>query len=102
MKSLDEKLERIRNGRYAPADFIIADAKDGDMEVNPVKAKQLTNIRAAGKDEAVKLTPPRQITLEYALTYIQEDELVEVTPQSIRLRKKGLDTNTRKKLSRAL
>jgi GTP-binding protein len=77
-------------------------AKEGDMEVNPVKAKQLTNIRAAGKDEAVKLTPPRQITLEYALTYIQDDELVEVTPQSIRLRKKGLDTNTRKKLSKAL
>jgi GTP-binding protein len=77
-------------------------AKDGDMEVNPVKAKQLTNIRAAGKDEAVKLTTPRQITLEYALTYIQDDELVEVTPKSIRLRKKGLDTNTRKKLSRAL
>ena len=77
-------------------------AKEGDMEVNPIKAKQLTNIRAAGKDEAVKLTPPRQITLEYALTYIQDDELVEVTPKSIRLRKKGFDTNTRKKLSRAL
>lgn len=77
-------------------------AKDGDMEVNPIKAKQLTNIRAAGKDEAVKLTTPRQITLEYALTYIQDDELVEITPQSIRLRKKGLDTNTRKKLARAL
>ncbi|MBI1363010.1 MAG: translational GTPase TypA [Proteobacteria bacterium] len=71
-------------------------AKEGDLEVNPVKGKQLTNIRAAGKDDAVKLTPPRPITLEYALTYINDDELVEVTPGHIRLRKKGLDSHTRK------
>jgi GTP-binding protein len=76
-------------------------AKDGDLEVNPIKGKQLTNIRTTSKDEAVRLTPPRQITLEYALTYIEDDELVEVTPQSIRLRKLGLDTNERKKMKRA-
>jgi GTP-binding protein len=67
-----------------------------DMEVNPIKGKKLSNVRASGKDEAVILTPPRDITLEYALTYIQEDELVEVTPNHIRLRKKGLDSHSRK------
>lgn len=77
-------------------------AKVDDLEVNPVKGKQLTNVRASGKDEAVKLTPPRKITLEYALTYIEEDELVEVTPKAIRLRKKGLEAHTRKKLKREL
>jgi GTP-binding protein len=75
--------------------------RENDLEVNPIKGKKLTNMRASGKDEAVSLTTPRQITLEYALTYINDDELVEVTPQSIRLRKKGLDTNARKKLSRS-
>ncbi|MEC9290873.1 MAG: translational GTPase TypA [Pseudomonadota bacterium] len=73
-----------------------------DLEVNPIKGKKLSNVRASGKDEAVTLTPPRAITLEYALTYIQEDELVEVTPNHIRLRKKGLDSHTRKKLSRQM
>ncbi len=77
-------------------------AKAEDLEVNPVKGKQLTNVRASGKDDAVKLTPPRQITLEYALTYIQDDELVEVTPNHIRLRKKGLNTNDRKKFKRGM
>lgn len=77
-------------------------AKVDDLEVNPVKGKQLTNIRASGKDDAVKLTPPRDITLEYALTYIADDELVEVTPKFIRLRKKGLDTHQRKRYRRAL
>lgn len=77
-------------------------SKTGDLEVNPVKGKQLTNVRASGKDEAVKLTPPREITLEYALTYIEDDELVEVTPKNIRLRKKGLDANTRKKMRREM
>ena len=71
-----------------------------DLEVNPLKAKQLTNIRAAGKDEAVRLTPPRVMTLEAAIAYIQDDELVEVTPQSIRLRKRELDPHERKKQSR--
>ena len=77
-------------------------AKSDDLEVNPIKGKQLTNMRASGKDEAVKLTPPRKITLEYALTYIEEDELVEVTPKFVRLRKKGLDSNTRKRLKRQI
>ncbi|WP_298720962.1 translational GTPase TypA [uncultured Ferrovibrio sp.] len=76
-------------------------SRDNDLEVNPMKAKQLTNIRAAGKDEAVKLTPPRKMTLEQAISYIGDDELVEVTPKSIRIRKKLLDPNERKKAQRA-
>ncbi|HEX2859276.1 MAG TPA: translational GTPase TypA [Alphaproteobacteria bacterium] len=76
-------------------------SREGDLEVNPTHAKKLTNVRAAGKDDAVKLTPPRQITLEYALTYIEDDELVEVTPSNIRLRKRGLDANARKRMKRA-
>lgn len=75
-------------------------SREDDLEVNPTHAKKLTNIRAAGKDDAIKLTPPRDITLEYALTYIQDDELVEVTPKSIRLRKRGLDQHARKKWRR--
>ncbi|MGE5504277.1 MAG: translational GTPase TypA [Actinomycetota bacterium] len=75
--------------------------RGNDLEVNPLKAKQLTNIRAAGKDEAVKLTPPRKMSLEQAIAYIQDDELVEVTPKSIRLRKAILDPNDRKKAERA-
>jgi GTP-binding protein len=62
-----------------------------------MKAKQLTNVRASGKDEAVRLTPPRRPTLEQAIAYIEEDELVEVTPKSIRLRKKILNPSFRKK-----
>ena len=68
-----------------------------DMDVNPMKAKQLTNVRASGKDEAVRLTPPRRMTLEQAIAYIDEDELVEVTPKSIRLRKQVLNPSFRKK-----
>ena len=76
-------------------------SRGNDLEVNPLKAKQLTNIRAAGKDEAVRLTPPRRMSLEQAIAYIQDDELVEVTPKSIRLRKSVLDPNERKKAERA-
>ena len=72
-------------------------AKAEDLDVNPLKAKQLTNIRAAGKDEAVRLTPPRRLTLERAIAYIDDDELVEVTPKSVRLRKKALKPHLRKK-----
>jgi GTP-binding protein len=72
-------------------------AKQSDMVVNPCKGKKLTNVRASGSDEAIRLTPPRLLTLEQALEYINDDELVEVTPQSIRLRKKILDANDRKK-----
>jgi GTP-binding protein len=71
--------------------------RDNDLEVNVLKGKKLTNIRTHSKDEAVRLTPPIQMTLEKALAYIQEDEFVEVTPQSIRLRKKLLDPNDRKR-----
>ncbi|WP_395664584.1 translational GTPase TypA [Methylocella sp.] len=75
--------------------------RENDLEINVLKGKQLTNIRAAGKDEAVRLTPPIRMTLERALAYIEEDELVEVTPKSIRLRKVHLDPNDRKRAERA-
>jgi GTP-binding protein len=71
--------------------------RDSDLEVNVLKGKKLTNIRTHSKDEAVRLTPPIQMTLEKALAYINDDELVEVTPKSIRLRKKLLDPNERKR-----
>ena len=74
--------------------------RGNDLEVNPLKAKQLTNIRASGKDEAVTLTPPISMSLEKALTYIADDELVEVTPNHIRLRKRFLDPNERKRNAR--
>ncbi|CAL8979982.1 GTP-binding protein TypA/BipA [Rhodoplanes serenus] len=74
--------------------------RDNDLEVNVLKGKKLTNIRTTSKDEAVRLTPPMKMTLEKALAYIQDDELVEVTPKSIRLRKKILDPNERKKEER--
>ncbi|UTF59326.1 translational GTPase TypA [Gilvimarinus sp. DA14] len=72
-------------------------SRDNDLAVNPTKAKQLTNVRAAGTDEALTLTPPIQHTLEQALEFIEDDELVEVTPESIRLRKKLLTENERKR-----
>jgi GTP-binding protein len=75
--------------------------RDNDLEINVLKGKQLTNIRAAGKDEAVRLTPPIRMTLEKALAWIDDDELVEVTPTSIRLRKSLLDPNDRKRADRA-
>jgi GTP-binding protein len=76
-------------------------ARGNDLEVNVLKGKQLTNIRAAGKDDAVLLTPPMKLSLERALSYIEEDELVEVTPKSIRLRKAMLDPHERKRAERA-
>lgn len=75
-------------------------AKPDDLEVNPMKSKQLTNFRSTGKDDAVRLTPPKVMTLEQAIAYIDDDEMVEVTPQSIRLRKAILDPNERKKAKR--
>ncbi|WP_181701090.1 translational GTPase TypA [Chthonobacter albigriseus] len=75
--------------------------RENDLEVNVLKGKKLTNVRAAGKDEAVRLTPPIRMTLERALSWIQDDELVEVTPKSIRLRKAILDPNDRKKAERS-
>ena len=76
-------------------------AKPDDLDVNPLKAKQLTNIRAAGKDDAVTLTPPVRMSLEEAIAYIEDDELVEVTPKAIRLRKRFLDPHERKRQARA-
>ena len=75
-------------------------SRGNDLEVNVHRGKKLTNIRTHSKDEAVRLTPPIQMTLEKALAYIEEDELVEVTPKSIRLRKKLLDPNDRRKEER--
>jgi GTP-binding protein len=75
-------------------------AKPEDLEVNPMKSKQLTNFRSTGKDDAIRLTPPRLMTLEQAIAYIDDDEMVEVTPKSIRLRKRHLDPHERKKASR--
>ena len=72
-------------------------SRGNDLEVNVLKGKQLTNIRAAGKDEAVRLTPPRKMSLEQAIAYIEEDELVEITPKSIRLRKRFLSPEDRKR-----
>jgi GTP-binding protein len=74
--------------------------RDNDLEVNPIKSKQLSNVRASGKDEAIRLSPPRLMSLEQAIAYIQDDELVEVTPKSIRLRKKYLDSNERKRMAK--
>ncbi len=75
--------------------------RENDLEVNILKGKKLTNMRASGKDEAVKLTPPIRMTLERALSWIEDDELVEVTPKTIRLRKLYLDTHERKRFDRA-
>jgi GTP-binding protein len=69
----------------------------GDLNVHVARAKKLTNIRAAGKDEATILTPPRLVNIEWALGWIADDELLEVTPQSLRLRKKVLAGNLRKR-----
>jgi GTP-binding protein len=75
-------------------------SRDNDLVVNPIKGKQLTNVRASGTDEAVRLIPPIQLTLEYAVEFIADDELVEITPQSIRLRKRFLKEHERKKAMR--
>jgi len=75
-------------------------SRDNDLVVNPIKGKQLTNIRASGKDEAIALTPPIDLTLEYAVEFIADDELVEITPKSIRIRKRFLKEHERKKASR--
>ena len=75
-------------------------SRPGDMDVNPTREKKLTNMRSKASDENIQLEPPRELTLEAALEYIEDDELIEVTPQSIRLRKRFLSTSDRKKLSR--
>jgi GTP-binding protein len=76
-------------------------SRENDLVVNPVKTKKLTNVRASGKDDAILLTPPIDLTLEYAVEFIADDELVEVTPESIRIRKRYLTENERKRHSRS-
>ena len=98
---LDRGPQFIGTGVRVYQGMIIGEhTRDNDLEVNPLRGKQLTNIRAAGKDDAVKLPPPRLMSLEQALAYIQSDELVEVTPRSIRLRKKFLEPHIRKRISK--
>ena len=75
--------------------------RDNDLVVNPIKGKQLTNVRASGKDEAIALTPPIRLTLESAIEFIADDEVVEITPKSIRLRKHLLKEHERKRAGRA-
>ncbi|MCM2475317.1 translational GTPase TypA [Rhizobium sp. CG5] len=92
----------IEPGEKVYAGMIVGiHSRDNDLEVNVLKGKQLTNIRSAGKDEAVRLTPPIRMTLDRALSWIQDDELMEVTPKSIRLRKFYLDANDRKRFGKA-
>jgi GTP-binding protein len=75
-------------------------SRDNDLVVNPLKGKKLTNIRAAGRDENIVLTPPIRYTLEQAMEFIEDDELVEITPSSIRLRKRALKEHDRKRAAR--
>lgn len=92
----------IEHGTKVYAGMIIGEHTRGnDLELNVIKGKKLTNVRASGKDEAVVLTPPIKMSLEKALAYVGDDELVEITPKSIRLRKTYLDANERKRMSRA-
>ncbi len=75
-------------------------SRDNDLDVNPIKSKHLTNMRASGSDDAIKLVPPRELTLERALEWIEDDEILEITPQNVRIRKKYLDPNERRRMSR--
>ncbi|HTC18127.1 MAG TPA: translational GTPase TypA, partial [Stellaceae bacterium] len=84
-----------------PGMIVGGHSRGNDLDVNPLKGKQLTNIRTTAKDEAVRLTPPILMGLEQAIAYIADDELVEVTPKSIRLRKRFLDPHQRKRAQRA-
>jgi GTP-binding protein len=75
-------------------------AKGNDLDINPIKAKQQSNVRSSGADEAIKLVPPRNMSLENALEWIEDDELVEVTPISVRVRKRELDPVARKRTAK--
>ncbi|MEE4153622.1 MAG: translational GTPase TypA [Erythrobacter sp.] len=103
LNALEERGELfIGGGAKIYEGMIIGEnAKPDDLEVNPMKSKQLTNFRSTGKDDAIRLTPPRRMSLEQAIAYIDDDEMVEVTPQSIRLRKTELDPHERKKARRS-
>jgi GTP-binding protein len=100
---LQERAEMfVRPGDPVYGGMVVGEsARAGDMDVNVTKEKKLTNIRTTATDEALRLEPPREITLELALEYIEEDELIEVTPDAIRLRKRALDASERKKAQRA-
>jgi GTP-binding protein len=102
LNSLEERGELFISPQMKVYEGMIIgeNAKPEDLEVNPLKAKQLTNIRSSGKDDAIRLTPPRRMSLEQAIAYIDDDEMVEVTPQSIRLRKALLCPHERKKAKR--
>ena len=92
----------IENGIDVYEGMIIGiHSRNNDLVVNPLKGKQLTNVRASGTDDAVTLTTPINVTLEFALEFINDDELVEVTPESLRIRKKFLKEHERKKAARA-
>ena len=98
---LDRGEQFIGSGVKVYRGMIVGEhTRDNDLEVNPLKSKQLTNIRASGKDDAIKLPPAKTMTLEQSLSYIQSDELVEVTPKYIRLRKRFLDPNIRKRTAK--
>ena len=75
-------------------------SRDNDLEVNPVKTKALTNFRAAGKEEAIRLTPVHVFSLEQLISYVQDDEVIEITPTILRCRKKELDSNKRKTMAK--
>ncbi|QIG54974.1 translational GTPase TypA [Altererythrobacter sp. BO-6] len=102
LNSLEERGELFiaPQARVYEGMVIGENAKPDDLEVNPLKSKQLTNIRSSGKDDAIRLTPPRRMSLEQAIAYIDDDEMVEVTPKSIRLRKTLLCPHERKKAKR--
>ncbi len=92
----------IRPGDEVYKGMIVGEhVRPGDLDVNVCKGKKLTNIRAAGADENVRLEPPRELTLELALEFIEEDELIEVTPFALRIRKRELDANVRKKAQKS-
>jgi GTP-binding protein len=91
----------VGSGTGVYAGMIVGEhCKEGDLVVNVCKTKKLTNMRASGADDAVRLTPPRQFSLEQALEYIEDDELLEITPQSIRMRKKYLDFHERRRFEK--
>ncbi len=104
LNMLEERGELFISGGAKIYEGIIIgeNAKPEDLEVNPMKSKQLTNFRSTGKDDAIRLTTPRKMSLEQAIAYIDDDEMVEVTPESIRLRKSMLDPHERKKHKRKM
>ena len=87
--------------RFTEGQIVGIHSRDSDLVVNPLKAKKLTNVRASGRDENLILTPPVRMTLEQAMEFIEDDELMEITPSSIRLRKRGLKEHERRRTERS-